>query len=232
MNGLDVVFNGTALESALDESPCVSLYSNIPKLYTDIRKAENIQWKLEQACRKLCLMWQAGDWALEAEAEFYSSALKESPVLSGTDAVNVIYHLEAFVLFARSSCDVASDIFGSFLPPPFRKNRFDSFNKLTKKIIEQGPEDLTRYFQLLRDSETSWLSIISGSNRGRALRDLISHQIEFPIEYADYKSNTDKEYPIVLLPNKNWMPLDEFIRQLRFGVIDGFLKIEQSCCPN
>ena len=176
-------------------------------------------------------MWQAGDWALEAEAEFYSSTLKESPALFGMDAVNVIYHLEAFVLFARSSCDVASDVFGSLLPPPFTKNRFDSFNKLTKKIIDQGPEDLSRYFQSLRDSETSWLSIISGSTRGRALRDQISHQIEFPIEYAEYKTNIEKEYPIVLLSKDNWIPLDEFIRHLRFGVIEGFRKIEQSCCP-
>jgi hypothetical protein len=86
--------------------------------------------KLEDACRKICMMCRAGERSLRAEQDFYMSTCRESPALFGEEAVEICYHSEAFVCFARSSLDVAANIFGQLL---LDKN-LDSFNDLTKMI--------------------------------------------------------------------------------------------------
>jgi hypothetical protein len=57
----------------------------------------------------------AADRSWGAEREFYSSTLHESPALFGHEAVELCYHLEAFVFFARSSLDIAAAVFGPLL---------------------------------------------------------------------------------------------------------------------
>jgi hypothetical protein len=80
--------------------------------------------KLSASCRKMIMMWVAGDRAIEAEAQFYSATYHDSPALFGEEAVNLHYHLESFVLLARSALDIASRLFGELLPEPFQKKRF------------------------------------------------------------------------------------------------------------
>lgn len=82
------------------------------------------------------MMWHAGKEFLKAENEFYGTTIKEAPALFGESAVDVHYHLEAMVLFARSAMDIASTIFGWNLPDPFPKGRYDSFNKIIKEIVK------------------------------------------------------------------------------------------------
>lgn len=42
--------------------------------------------KIEQSVRKLLMMWSAGDYAVEAERDFYSKTIQEAPALVGRDA--------------------------------------------------------------------------------------------------------------------------------------------------
>jgi hypothetical protein len=132
------------------------------------------------------MMWVAGDRAIEAEAEFYSATYHDSPALFGEEAVNLHYHLESFVLFARSALDIASRLFGALLPEPFQKKRFDSFNDLVKAIMASSqPPGLVATFKGLRDDPFSWPSFVADVQKGRSLRDKLVHQIGFPIEYMD-----------------------------------------------
>jgi hypothetical protein len=186
--------------------------------------------KLSASCRKMIMMWVAGDRAIEAEAQFYSATYHDSPALFGEEAVNLHYHLESFVLFARSALDIASRLFGELLPEPFQKKRFDSFNDLVKSIMASSqPPGLAATFESLRDNPFSWLSFVADIQKGRSLRDKLVHQIGFPIEYMELRPPSEKESAVVFLGKDKYLPLPQFVNTLREGVINGFLLLEQAC---
>jgi hypothetical protein len=195
----------------------------------------HLESKLNQSCRKLCLMWHASEQALVAEEDFYSVVIKDAPALFGEDAIKVHYHLEAMVLFARSALDIASFLFGWSLPDPFPRKRYDSFNDLIKNILkEEYRLSISEYFEKARSDELSWLSAIAGIDRGRSLRDKIAHQTEFPIDYKELNPPSEKESAIVRLGNgpDSFLPLGDFIEKLRTGVIEGYLCLEKLCADN
>lgn len=199
----------------------------------NLENRDNIHAKVIQSCRKLCMMWYAGERAVEAEQEFYSSTLQSSPALFGEDAIKINYYLESLLLIARSSLDVAANIFGVLLPDPFNRGRYDSFNKLVKQLTKKENRlEISDYFDELRNDSCSWLSIVSGSERGRSLRDKVSHQIEFPIEYVELHANSEKETAIVYIDGNNYQTIDDFVRNLVLGVIGGFMVLELFCCEN
>src|SRR5574341_1512504 len=129
-----LVYHEGVFDNRYPKLPGTTLWHLLEERSAD-PKTPLLQSKLFDSCRKLCLMWYAGDCALDAEAEFYASTLHDSPALFGEDAINVHYHLEALVLFARSALDIASCPFGALLPPPFRPKAFDSFNDLVKALV-------------------------------------------------------------------------------------------------
>ena len=191
---LNVVYLNTALERSMSSLPGISLSKWLDASSDSFDRAQILQWKLAQACRKLSLMWQAAEGALEAEQEFYSSTCRYSKFLYGHDAVMVHYHLEAFVLFARSALDLSANVYGALLPSPFPRDRYDSFNKLIKTVDKGEGSPLRAYFEQLRADPVSWLSVLSGSERGRCLRDRISHQTEFPLDYAELHPHSEQQY--------------------------------------
>ncbi|KQQ24140.1 hypothetical protein ASF58_16280 [Methylobacterium sp. Leaf125] len=65
-----------------------------------------------------------------------------------------------------------------------------------------------------------------GAERGRALRDKVTHQIAFPIAYAELRLASEKESPVVRLSKTTTKPLDEFLDAVRDGVVANFLKLE------
>lgn len=221
---LSHIYSDTALKAAVPDLPGVTLATRLAGL----EQHQFEQRRLEQACRKLCLMWQAGDSALEVERDFWTATCQEVPMLFGNEEVLVHYHLEALVLFARSSLDICSGAFGGLLPDPFPRRRFDSFNKLLKALERHGPGSVWEYFEPLRRSPTSWLSITTGTQRGRSLRDKISHQMEFPLEYKELHPPSQKEYAVVSLDDGALIPLPEFVRVLRHGVLEGFSELERA----
>jgi len=194
--------------------------------------AKYLETKLQQSCRKLCYMWHAGEQAVMAEREFYSTTIQDAPALFGDDAVKIQYHLEAMVLFSRSALDIASTVFGWTLPDPFKKKRYDSFNSLVKSILTEDQKlPISSDFARLRDDKLSWLSMVSDAGKGRSLRDKLAHQMEFPIDYMELRANSEKEYPVVRM-HDHYLPLDDFITLLRDGVISGFLAFENLCYQN
>lgn len=223
------VYPEDVFENKYAKLPAVELYDAIQSYFevsNDIFR--KIETKLEQSSRKLCMMWHAGQEALKAESDFYSSTIKEAPALFGQHAINVHYHLEAMILFARSAMDIASTTFGWTLPDPFPKKQYDSFNKVVKNISNNPPDGLGDFITELRKNNMSWLSLMAGTSRGRSLRDKLSHQTSFPIEYLELFPPSEKESPVVRIGD-NRIPLEEFIDHFCHGVIEGYLNFERYC---
>lgn len=215
LGGKFAILPGVQLHDKMEEN-----YEVTPDIYHSIRL------KLEQSSRKICMMWHAAEEAKKAESEFYFNTIKEAPLLFGEDAIKVHYHLESMVLLARSAMDIATTAFGWNMPDPFTRKRFDSFNRFVKEFNKHPELELSKYFNELRNDETSWLSIIAGSVRGRSLRDKLAHQTEFPIDYVELNKNSEKRKAVVKI-NEHLIPLDEFIDSLCEGIINGFLEIER-----
>lgn len=187
--------------------------------------------KLEHSCRKICMMCFAGERALEAERDFYSRTYHENPGLFGQDAIDLSYHLEAFVYFARSSLDLAATIFGLL----FFNRKMESFNDLTKKIASDKRkglaarlrEDFVSWVASERGDANGWLPVLCGNERGRALRDKIAHQTGFPIDYEELFVESEKEYAVVRVSKDTTLPLKDFLDTVRNGVIDNFIRFEK-----
>jgi hypothetical protein len=190
---------------------------------------DRLEAKVMQSARKLALMWRAGEEAKEAEREFYLETIAEAPVLYGRHAISVHYHLEAFVLFARSALDIGAAAFSERLPPPFVRKRCDSFNDLLKTITKTSGFGLSAKVLSWRTEEDGWLKMVADIEKGRSLRDKLVHQIGFPISYTELNPHSDKRSPVVLLGDGNWLPLPAFIERLRTGVVQAFLALESTC---
>jgi len=187
--------------------------------------------KLEHSCRKICMMCYAGERAFDAEREFYSATYHDSPALFGEHAIELSYHLEAFVYFARSSLDLAATIFGQL----FFNKKMDSFNDLTKKIasdMKKGlttrlSEDFVSWVASERSDLKGWLPVLCGDERGRALRDKIAHQTGFPIDYEGLFLESEKEYAVVRVSKDTKLRLKDFLDIVRNGVVDNFIRFEK-----
>ena len=221
------VYPNEAFDGRFETLPAVKLHDKIEDNFEISNETFHVlKAKLEQSSRKICMMWHAAEEAKRAESEFYSTTIKDAPALFGEDAIKVHYHLEAMVLFARSAMDIGATAFGWTLPDPFQRKKFDSFNKLIKEVVKIPDFELASYFRKLREDETSWVSIIAGTEKGRSLRDKLAHQTEFPIDYIELNPYSEKRRPIVKFGEKQ-TPLDIFIESLCSGVISGFLEIEK-----
>jgi len=201
-----------------------------------------LQRKLEHSCRKILMMCVAAERAIHAEREFYSTTIQDAPALFGEHSIEIFYHLEAFILFARSSLDIAAGLFGHFVLAG--EKRYDSFNDLCKGIVKKagGPEvvlgdpprsvfppfrtALPRCIARDQRDEFSWLSILCGSERGRALRDKIAHQTGFPLDYDEYSLMSEKEHAVVSLGENFSMPLPSFVELVRAGVVKTYFAFE------
>jgi hypothetical protein len=231
-----LVYPDVPMFPGFDETPGLRLESFLKSLPKE--QADYLQRKLGDSCLKLCMAWLASDRALATEREFYSSTFHDAPALYGRDAIEVGYHLEAFILFARSSLDIGATVFAALHPLLPEKPRFDSFNKLTKALaarVKRDPETSRQFAgaeNLYRAhmDKNCWLSVLCGSQRGRSLRDKISHQTAFPIEYLEL-SDSEKESAVVIL-GESFMPLPNFVQTIRDLLVHTLLALEADIVAN
>jgi hypothetical protein len=224
------VYYEGALDNRFDPLPGVRLAEAL-----DLSQLEAEDWKrtgakIEQSVRKLLMMWTAGEKALDAERDFYSTTIQEAPALYGEHAVEIQYHCEALVFFARSAMDIAAYAFGKLLPPPLSVKRVDSFNDLLKAIVTQGPNDpLAILIENWRAAEPGWLPLIANLEKGRSLRDQLAHQKGFPIDYQDISLTSEMRSAFVILSGRNAVPLKALVEMLRVGVTEAFRTFEDVC---
>lgn len=184
--------------------------------------------KLYDACRKLCCAWEGARNTIQAELEFYSTTVPESPALFGGHAVQVIYHLEATTTLARSALDIGSSVFGRLWPDPLPSKGYDSFNDFSKHLIREYPDsESARALLQLSDNDASWFRMLCGQARGRSLRDQVAHQKCFPIEYAELRPNSEKEYAVVRVSKDIAIPLPQFLKEITWGPVEIFLTLER-----
>lgn len=224
-----VYYNG-AFDDRFDPLPGFGL-----TVALELSELESDDWKrtgrkIEQSIRKMLMMWTAGEKALEAEKDFYSTTIQDAPVLVGRHAVEVQYHCEAMIFFARSALDLAAYAFGKLLPPPLAVKRTDSFNDLLKAIVTNSEScRLVELVESWRAAEPAWLPLIADVQKGRSLRDQLAHQMGFPLDYRDISLTTERRSAVVVLNNNEAIPLRELIETLRLGVIRAFTSLENVC---
>lgn len=224
------VYSDGALDGRFDPLPGRGLTTAL-----DLSELDPENWlrtgrKIEHSIRKLLAMWMAGDKALEAEREFYATTIEEAPALLGRDAVEVQYHCEAMIFFARSSLDLAAYAFAQLLPPGLQPKRTDSFNDLLKSIVKsQGHNALVELVESWRNDETGWLPLVAEIEKGRSLRDQIAHQIGFPLAYRDISLASDKRTAVVTVGDNPPVELGALVERLRTGVTGAFIHLEKVC---
>lgn len=200
----------------------------IEKCKIDQKKEELLHSKIENYSRKLCMMDYAGEQVIIAENDFMATQNRECPCLIWEDEIKILYHLESMILFGRSALDVAAYLFSSFLIKPYGGVRYDSFNKFSKQISSSKDDNLKilkELFKDLEEKEYSTYRLLCGSERGRSLRDVISHQTILKVEYCETKMHSEKEYCHVVV-NKFPISLEIFINKICFEVISIFFTIE------
>lgn len=180
--------------------------------------------KIENTCRKIVMMSKAGAKTINCEKEIMLGQDRELPTLIWDDEIELLYHLEAMILFGRSALDIAAYVFSTFL----LKKRTDSYNKFCQSIKNTSDLKLLALREIINSKEsidTSWLNILRGSAKGRSLRDKIAHQTVVKIEYEKIKSNDEDLYCHVVTKGKA-IPLEEFVKEVIEGVIDFCLMAE------
>lgn len=201
----------------------------------DLSELEPEDWhrtgrKIEQSIRKMLMMWTAGDKAVEVEREFYATTIQDAPALLGRDAVEVLYHCEAMIFFARSALDLVAYVFAKLLPPPLVLKRTDSFNDLLKAIEASGQHhSLGELVKDWRAAEHGWLPLVADVEKGRSLRDQLAHQMGFPLDYQDISLETEKRHAVVVIGGNAPIPLVGLIETLRTGVVGAFVALENIC---
>ena len=78
-----------------------------------------------------------------------------------------------------------------------------------------------------RDEDRGWFGMLCGAERGRALRDKIAHQIEFPIGYEELDWPSEKESAIVILGQDKYLPLPDFLHRVTRGPLNMFCEFEK-----
>ncbi len=213
-----------------DDAPLRSIWPRLPfeefstffdriiqLLHLDKTQIDIMGAKVENACKKILMMWTAGQKTIDWESEFMSTQNRECPALIWEDEIEFLYHLEAMILFGRSVLDLSAYIFARFL----LGSRMDSFNKFRKAVIKAPDAKVTPLKDILlaeQVNETSWLNILCGIQRGHSVRDKIAHQTIARIAYLPTSSNSEKEYCHVVIYG-NPMPLEQFVGELCGGVI-------------
>lgn len=186
--------------------------------------------KLYNYCRKLYMMHAAGRKTIQAEASFILGQNREFPALIWEEEIELLYHLEAMILFARSALDLGACVFSSFLSSSISQPSVDSFNDFSKRILKTADDSISELRDALReleDDEDSWYRLLCGTSKGRSLRDKIAHQTIVHIDYRPIRPNSDKEFCHVIMDNY-WhaVPLPDFVDRLCSGVV-GFCLIAE-----
>ena len=226
---LFLIYHGSWDESIVPSSwerlPFEKIEENFDKIIVskqlDIKEVGLLKSKVEDTCKKLLMSWYGGYQAIEEEREFMTTQSRYGPALIWDSEIKVYYHLESMILLGRSALDLAAYIFSKLI----LGQRIDSFNQLRKKLLKNSDPTFNPLKQLI-DSQKSinWVDLVSGT-KSRSLRDKIAHQSTIHIEYNETNPNSDKEYCHVEIDG-DIMPLEEFIEELRGGIKDFCLIME------
>ena len=188
----------------------------------------SLKKKVENSCSKLIMAMCAGEKTLSKEFNFIMTQNRECPALFGEDEIEIVFYAESLILFSRASLDILSTFLGKILLEPFMKVRVDSFNKFIKNIYKIENESLTKFkklFDVENESDFSWLKVLCGSEKGRAVRDQIVHQKNLNVYYSEYIDGSEKEKCFVECLNYR-LPFDFFINHMKESLLNIIYQME------
>lgn len=148
--------------------------------------------------QKMNMIYYGREKAEEVRANFESEQNMEVPALFGMYKTKLLFYTESMILSARSALDVAAYFFSHFL----LNTRKDSFNDFSKVILNSRDEkfsELSDFFEKESEDNTSAYRLLCGVARGRALRDIVTHQSNIRLEYYEYRENSEKEKLFIII---------------------------------
>ena len=183
------------------------MYRCVERKYSEVdnEKLNHFYDRALTTHQKLIMMMFAKWNFHKAKDEFEGTQNMNIPALYGMGNTMIVFYIESMIVFARNALDVSAKIYGDIL----LERDIDSFNKFSKYILRSTREefkDLKQYFIEQGESSLSAFRLLCGSERGRALRDVIIHQANVRLEYHEYKENSEKEHLFLIL--KDISPID------------------------
>ena len=180
------------------------------------------------AHQKIAMMMYAKSKFLEIQEDFESTQNMDILALYGMGKTELLFYLESMIIFARNALDIVAYIYSDL----FFDQRMDSFNKFVKKIKKSESSvlaELKQFYNELEEDEMSALKVLCGTEKGRALRDIIIHQANVRIGYYEYKKDSEKERLFLEVKDKKLIDIDFFIFYFTQEVID-IMELTNKCC--
>ena len=194
------------------------------------RKFDYLYDKALAVQQKAIMMMFAGYNFRNAKHNFEITQNMEFPVLFGVEKTSLLFYIESMIVFARNALDVAAALYSDLL---FDK-RTDSFNDFSKKLMSSDNpqfEELKRYFEDIREDGLSAYRLLCGSEKGRALRDIIIHQANVNLEYYEYKEGSEKEHLFLII--KDYAPIDvDWFISVFIDEVEEIFNKTTACCEN
>ncbi len=203
-----------------------------PNISGDVDKVFEFMFnKTLAAHQKLAMMMFAKSKFLEAKKDFESTQNMNCPALYGVSKTMLLFYFESMIIFARNALDVAAYVYSDLI----FGNRMDSFNDLIKKVkttADPGLNELSCFLVDAYNDEAnvpSALKLLCGTDRGRALRDVIIHQTNIKMRYCEYRENSEKEHLFLELKDMSPLDIDMFVEHFTEDVIN-VLERFNACC--
>ena len=181
--------------------------------------------------QKLAMMMFAKSKLLEAKADFESTQNMDIPALYGISKTMMLFYFESMIIFARNALDVAAYVYSDLL----FDTRKDSFNEVIKKV-KKSADPLLSQLKSFFDEEyseeatkLSALTLLCGTEKGRALRDTIVHQANVKMGYHEYKEDSEKEHLFLEIKDRPPFDMDIFVESFTHEVIC-ILENTNICC--
>ena len=127
------------------------------------------------------------------------------------------------ILFARNALDVAATVYSKLI----LNRRTDSYNEFSKRILSSDDpllKELKTYLENHSNDTLSAFRLLCGTEKGRALRDIIVHQANINLQYLEYKENSDKERLFLILKDTYPIDFNNFVLVFLEDVEELFIK--------
>lgn len=148
---------------------------------------EVVRAKIPQFCRRLVMMHLAGEKALRRESKFVARLNHDSPALAPDTETEILYHLEAMVLFSRTALDSMAYIYTLLQPSRPGAARPLRFTDLSRRLIRSRDDFLLPVREALvrsRNSDLDWFRMVWGSEVGSAMKNRLPFQRISRIDYG------------------------------------------------
>lgn len=188
---------------------------------------EEFMYTIGKCHEKYNMMYYATQRALEAKHEFEVTQNMDIPCLFGEDETTIRFYVESMFLFTRAALDYAAGLFSCYM----LTFKIDSFNKLCKNILKDRTRhiELAEMIEFAKEGELNVINLLSGNEKGKALRDQIAHKNSIRLEYKEYKEGSEKERLYIVI-NKTFLVFEDFLNifcteaELIMGCFENYIK--------